>query len=138
MLSTLLRVLPKSTSTSPEPEDIFQDSLGLVFTDDLQNQHGDPDTFVRYRSNGYGDLDFEIADPNGETERTKFAHYLWNAGVLMAELVGGRKKEGMNVAEGEQWGNRKFVKGKQWWVDVDEEKKWSVEGHKVVELGAGV
>jgi hypothetical protein len=78
MLSGLLRAIPKSTSYEPDPEDYFQSSLGLIFTDDLQNQHGDPGTYVRYRSNGYGDLDFEVADPRDETARTKFAHYLWN------------------------------------------------------------
>ncbi|KAE9969698.1 hypothetical protein EG327_010506 [Venturia inaequalis] len=143
MLSSLLRALPKSKEAVPEPEDIFQYSLGLIFTDDLQIQHGDPGTTVNYRSNGYGDLEFEVADPQGEEERTKFAHYLWNAGVLMSELVGGRGEERVGKkalhqeGEEEEWGKRSFEKG-EWWLDEAEEEKWSVKGERVLELGAGV
>ncbi|KAF1999734.1 hypothetical protein P154DRAFT_436327 [Amniculicola lignicola CBS 123094] len=69
------------------PEDIFSSSLGGIFTDDLQNQHGDdPTTIIIYRSLRFGDLEFRTADVNGEEQRRKFAHYLWNAGILMAEL----------------------------------------------------
>jgi hypothetical protein len=139
MLSSLLRSTPKVASREPDAEDYFQSCLGLVFTDDLQNQHGDADTYVTYRSNGYGDLDFEIADPQGEVERMKFAHYLWNAGVLMAELVGGRERETENEGqEEEEWGRRVFADGKEWWVEDNEEKQWDVEGETVIELGAGV
>jgi hypothetical protein len=71
MLSSLLRQLPKSPATEPEPEDIFQYSLGLIFTDDLQIQYGDPGNIVKYRRNGYGDLEFDVADPQGEEERNQ-------------------------------------------------------------------
>ena len=138
MLSSLLRSLPKSESYQPDPEDFFQASLGLIFTDDLQNQHGDPNTLVRYRSNGYGDLDFKVSDPNGETERTKFANYLWNASVLMAELIGGRSRASGETTREEEWGSRHFAENKDWWLEEPEEKKWSVKGEKVIELGAGV
>ncbi|KAF2415963.1 hypothetical protein EJ08DRAFT_703764 [Tothia fuscella] len=139
MLSSLLRVQPKTANAEPEPEDLFQSSLGLIFTDDLQNQHGDPGTTVTYRSNGYGDLEFEIADPSGENERTKFAHYLWNAGVLMGEFVGGREKEKGNDSDYDGvWGMRKFEGKREWWLDVDEEEMWKIRGEKVLELGAGV
>jgi nicotinamide N-methyltransferase len=134
MLSSLLRAQPKSATAIPDPEDIFQSSLGLIFTDDLQNQHGDPGTIVQYRSNGYGDLEFEVADPSGEIERTKFAHYLWNAGVLMAEFVGGHGKK--EKGDGE-WGVRRFREGRMWWLDEDELDSWKVAGETVLELGAG-
>jgi nicotinamide N-methyltransferase len=137
MLSSLLRVQPKVIDATPDTEDIFQSSLGLIFTDDLQNQHGDPGTTVTYRSNGYGDLEFEVADPIGETERTKFAHYLWNAGVLMGEFIGGQKGS-KKAASDEIWGVRKFTGGRTWWLDDDEEVRWQVEGQQVLELGAGV
>jgi nicotinamide N-methyltransferase len=145
MLSSLLRQLPKFPAAEPEPEDIFQYSLGLIFTDDLQIQHGDPGNIVKYRSNGYGDLEFEVADPQGEEERTKFAHYLWNSGVLMSEFVGGRGKERNEKRdshqasnEDEEWGKRKFLEGEEWWLSEEEERKWSVKGETVLELGAGV
>ncbi|QDS73690.1 hypothetical protein FKW77_003025 [Venturia effusa] len=143
MLSSLLRAISKSSTAEPEPEDIFQYSLGLIFTDDLQIQHGDPGTTVKYRSNGYGDLEFELADPQGEEERTKFAHYLWNAGVLMSELVGGRgrerdgKRDSLQESDEEAWGKRTFKTG-EWWLAEHEEEKWSVKGERVLELGAGV
>ena len=54
------------------------------------------------------------------------AHYLWNAGVLMAELVGGRPEEG-----GAAW------RDGEWWVGREEERAWAVRGQRVIELGAG-
>ncbi|KAJ4335807.1 hypothetical protein N0V95_008801 [Ascochyta clinopodiicola] len=120
-----------------DPEDIFGSSLGGVFTDDLQNQHGDdPDTVIVYKNARHGNLEFRTADINDEEERRKMAHYLWNAGVLMAELVGGRPEEGqavpIDVLGLEVWKNG------AWWVDKEEERSWSVEGETVIELGAGV
>jgi len=112
------------------PEDLFESSLGGVFEDDLQNQHGDdPDTVIEYQPSNalYKKLELHTADVNGEEQRRKFAHYLWNAGILMAELVAGA---------GEQNGDRGWKEGK-WWTDTEEEAKWSVRGETVLELGAG-
>ncbi|KAF2713049.1 hypothetical protein K504DRAFT_128687 [Pleomassaria siparia CBS 279.74] len=136
----------------PEPEDIFGSSLGGIFTDDLQNSYGDdPDTTIIYKSHRFGDLEFAAADVRGEEQRRKFAHYLWNAGILMAELVAGRVEEGKveGVVDGEakdgengvfgagkmghgedEWGKEK------WWVSKEEEQLWSVQGQTVLELGA--
>lgn len=138
MLSALLRAIPKHADAVPDPEDYFYSSLGLIFTDDIQNQHGDPDTVVHYRSNGYGDLVFEIADPQAETERTKFAHHLWNSGVLLGELIGGRNNEGRIKPADEDWGRRQYYNGQEWWLEHGEEQKWNVHGEKVLELGAGL
>ena len=119
-----------------DPEDIFGSSLGGVFTDDLQNQHGDdPDTVIVYKNARHGNLEFRTADINGEEERRKMAHYLWNAGVLMAELVGGRPDEGQDVRI-DVFGNEGWKEG-EWWISREEEKAWSVEGQSVIELGAG-
>jgi hypothetical protein len=135
MLLPSLISLRRPLNTPLTPEDIFGSSLGGIFTDDLQNQHGDdPDTTILYRNGKFGDLEFRTADVNGEEQRRKFAHYLWNAGVLMGELVGGRPKddEGKDTGEDEEgWKNG------EWWVDEEEEKRWSVEGETVLELGAG-
>jgi len=145
MLSSLLRTSPKQHPPQPEPEDIFQASLGTIFTDDSIS-HGDPGTIVTYRS-VYGDLEFEVADPVGEEERSKFAHYVWNAGVMMGELVGGRMavirgegdKEGKEEMEKEeQRGVRCFEGERSWWLTRAEEEGWSVKGKRVLELGAGV
>ena len=139
MLPNLLRLIP-DTPASPDPEDIFSSSLNTLFPDDLQVQHGDSETRILYRSAVHGDLEFRCADVSGEEDRTKFAHYLWNSGVLMGEIVGGRDVEGKgNGGEGEdEWGRREFSGGKTWWIDEDEEETWAVNGHRVLELGAGV
>lgn len=137
MLSALLRSVPKNAVAEPDPEDYFYSSLGLIFTDDIQNQHGDPDTTVTYRSNGYGDLVFEIAEPQAEIERKKFAHHLWNSGVLIGEFVGGQKHEGRVKPTDEDWGQRKYADGSKWWLDDEEQESWNVRNEKVIELGAG-
>lgn len=142
MVSSLLRQLLKCPATVPEREDIFQYPLGPISTDDLQIQHGAPGNTIKYRSNGYGFLEYEVVDPQGEEERTKFA-YLWNTGVLMSELVGGQGKErdaqrhDHHVSEEKGWERRSFDNGKKWWLDVEEEKHWNVKGETVLELGAG-
>jgi hypothetical protein len=131
-----LRRPPENPESS---EDIFSSSLGGIFTDDLQNQHGDdPDTVIVYRSRRYGDLEFRTADVNGEEHRRKFAHYLWNAGILMAELIGGNpdvrgehnRDSGVAMVEED-------IAQDKWWVTEEEEKAWSVRGETVLELGAG-
>lgn len=131
MLLPSLISLRHPPSHVPTPEDIFGSTLGSIFTDDLQNQHGDdPDTIIVYKNAKYGDLELQTADVNGEEQRRKFAQYLWNAGVLMGELVGGRATE--QDAGDEGW------KDGEWWVaSPEEEARWGVRGETVLELGAG-
>lgn len=132
MLLPTLIDLRRPEGRDLDPEDIFGSSLGGVFTDDLQNQHGDdPETVIVYKNARHGNLEFRTADINGEEERRKMAHYLWNAGVLMAELVGGKPEEQIDVSGNESW------KKGEWWINKEEEKLWSVEGESVIELGAG-
>lgn len=122
------------------PEDIFGSSLGGIFTDDLQNQHGDnPETLILYQNHKYGELELRTADFNGEEQRRKFAHYLWNAGIMMAELVTGRPKDGKEESV-KKTENDEFTcwENGQWWTSEEEEEKWSVKGESVLELGAGV
>lgn len=143
MLLPSLISLRRPNDDPLEPEDIFGSSLGGIFTDDAQNQHGDdPDTVIVYRNAKYGKLEFKTADINGEEQRRKFAHYLWNAGILMAEFVGGSgrteieedksKDGGVLSAEEDGW------KDGEWWTSKEEERLWGVEGETVLELGAGV
>ena len=115
MLCSLLR-LP----VSPAPasiEDIFSSALGLIFTDDLLNQHGNPGSSVIYKSKAFGELELKLVDPKGEDARRLFAQYVWNSGVLMAELIGGGTTDGQAM---EARGG-----------------SWSVKGKTVMELGAG-
>lgn len=107
-----------------------------------QNQHGDdPDTVIVYRPSNpaYKEIELHTADINGEEQRRKFAHYLWNSGILMAELVAGRPKTDAtdNRPKGMDWNeNMRWEEG-EWWTSKEEEPKWSVKGEKVLELGAG-
>jgi len=129
----------------PEPEDIFGSSLGGIFTDDLQNSYGDdPDTVIVYNSERFGDLELRTADVSGEEQRRKFAHYLWNAGILVAELIGGRKEQDefdgdrdSGVFSMEEKNEEERCGEEKWWVDRKEEVLWSVKGETVLELGAG-
>lgn len=147
MLLPSLISLRRLTDEPLAPEDIFDSSLGGIFTDDLQNQHGDdPDTVIVYKNAKHGKLEFRTANVNGEDQRRKFAHYLWNAGILMAELLCGRvedsrererdsgafeKDRGDGHEDGGGW------KDAEWWTSKEEEKMWSVQGETVLELGAG-
>ncbi|KAF2664056.1 hypothetical protein BT63DRAFT_429581 [Microthyrium microscopicum] len=130
MLQTLLRTEPDDPSIV-EPEDLFSSALSTLFPDDCTVQHGDTQSALVYAS-AYGSLRLRCADVNGETERTKFAHYLWNAGLLMGELVGGPGKEAL-----EDRAELKDLKG-GWWVDGEEESRWLTMDQSVLELGAGV
>lgn len=115
MLSSLIRLpVPSEPATI---EDIFSSAIGLIFTDDLHNQHGYPGSSVIYQSKAFGDLELRLVDPNGEDARKLFAQYLWNAGIFMAELLGG----------GTQDGGAMMARG----------GSWAVKGEKVLELGAG-
>ncbi|KAF1833464.1 hypothetical protein BDW02DRAFT_631214 [Decorospora gaudefroyi] len=142
MLLPSLISLRRPAGTPLTPEDIFGSSLGGIFTDDLQNLHGDdPDTVILYRNAKFGELELRTTDVNGEEQRRKFAHYLWNAGVMMGELVTGRVgaavdhgKNGVTESDEDEEG----WKNDEWWTDDEEEKRWSVEGETVLELGAGV
>ena len=76
-----------------------------------------------YHSTAFGDLKISLADPEGEDGRRLFAHYVWNAGVLLAEMIcGGLRNEGEAGSAGET------VRGRD----------WSVKGQRVLELGAGM
>jgi nicotinamide N-methyltransferase len=70
-----------------EPEDILSSSLGIISPDDITNQHGDRDNDVIYLSPGYGPITLPLADPQGEDSRKLFSHFLWNAGVQLAEFI---------------------------------------------------
>lgn len=137
MLTSLIRV-SQPTDDTPEPEDIFSASLGLIFTDDIINQHGDPNTVIAYRSR-FGELKFRTADPEDEEERRKFAHYLWNAGILVAEFIGGRVEhdKGANDVEGRYAEWERWKEGR-WWLNDEEERKWNMKDETVLELGAGL
>lgn len=109
-----------------EPEDIFASAPGLIFTDDLRNSHGGgADCTVVYKSRRFGDIHLRTAEPDDEVERRLFGHYLWNAGVMMAELIG--QADG-NI-DGDAGSDAEAV--------IHGDARWSVRDHAVLELGAG-
>ena len=108
-LTSLIQVI--APDVDEEPEDIFACAPGLIFTDDLRIQHGDPGSTIVYKSKRFGDIELKTADPEREDERRLFSHYLWNAGLKMAELLSDERAEG---------------------------GKWSVKDARVLELGSGV
>ncbi|KAH8658763.1 hypothetical protein BGZ60DRAFT_472101 [Tricladium varicosporioides] len=91
-----------------DPEDYFAASLGVIFPDDTMNQHGDPSTPVIYLSPSLGPLHLTLADPQADTSRNLFSHFLWNASVLLAEFI----EEGPLP-------------------------QWNTKDHSVLEFGAG-
>ncbi len=114
MLTDKIRLSGPETS---EPEDYLSSSLAVIFPDDITNQHGDQDSSVIYLSPSHGSLELTLADPKGEASRKLFSHFLWNAGVQLAEFI----------EEGRVWQDEN---GKQ-------REEWSVKGESVLELGAG-
>ncbi|KAF7542226.1 hypothetical protein G7Z17_g11766 [Cylindrodendrum hubeiense] len=70
------------------PEDYFSSSLGIIFPDDITNQHGDAEHSLIYTSPHLSkSLLIDLADPVKEDDRKLFSHYLWNASLLLAEFV---------------------------------------------------
>ncbi|KAK6833706.1 nicotinamide N-methyltransferase [Apiospora arundinis] len=79
-----------------EPEDYLSDSLGAIFPDDVTNSHGDPNQSLLYTSPYLPKpLEVQVADPIETKDRLLFSHYLWNASLLLAELVEAGSLEGV-------------------------------------------
>jgi EEF1A N-terminal glycine/lysine methyltransferase len=108
----------------PEPEDIFQSSLATLFPDDTQNSHGNPGDRLVYRSPLYGDITILVpVHPDLDAKRRLFAHYLWNAGVLVADMIERANHRADRMIESES--------------GASNSNHWNVWGEKVLELGAG-
>jgi hypothetical protein len=114
--------------SNPSAEDIFSSALGLISPDDTATLHGDPGSLVTYRSGQFGDIVLRLSAPETEDERRLFAQYVWNAGVLLAELIGlGHGGGGSS--------NHNNIISKE--SDSGMAMDWDVTGETVLELGAG-
>jgi EEF1A N-terminal glycine/lysine methyltransferase len=121
MLTSRIHVPPPP---DPKPEDIFQSSLTALFKDDTQNSHGNPGDRLFYRSPLYGDITIHLPEhPYLDSNRRLFAHYLWNAGVLVADTIERASNRGDRVIETES--------------EALNSDYWNVKGERVLELGAG-
>ena len=108
MLTDLVHVTYATEST--DPEDILASTVSAVFPHDTRSEHGAPGATVIYESSRFGDVRLLTADPEDWRARELFAHYLWNAGIWLAERISN--------------------------AGVDD--PWSVKDQTVLELGAGV
>ncbi|KAF5623167.1 neutral amino acid permease [Fusarium tjaetaba] len=70
------------------PEDYLSTALGVIFPDDITNQHGDDEHNLSYASPHLPkSLVIDLADPVKEDHRKLFSHYLWNSSLLLAEFI---------------------------------------------------
>lgn len=111
MLTSTVEI-PKSLDSSSE--DIFNSAIDLIFPDETRNFHGSSGSHVIYKSRQFGNVKLGLAAPESEDGRKLFAHYLWNAGLLLAE----------------------FLEAPVQASDTDA-STWDIRGHRVLELGAG-
>ena len=87
-LMSLVSRIALQGDTRDEPEDFFASSLSVIFPDDVTNQHGDANHALIYTSPYLSQpILLELDDPTDAEERYLFSHYLWNAGLLLAELI---------------------------------------------------
>lgn len=110
-----------------EPEDIFASALSSIFTDDVMNQHGDDEHSLLYTSPRLPrPLTIELAKPESFHDRHLFSHYLWNASLLLAELVERDSLPGAGARGGGDQG-----------PDLGKGVNFNVGGLHVMEVGAG-
>ncbi|RAL00650.1 putative nicotinamide N-methyltransferase [Aspergillus ibericus CBS 121593] len=117
-----------------DSEDLFAAFLPHLFPDDAPSFHGDPGQHLLYSSPRYGDLEIMVPSYPDQSERRSdnpvnqveegrklFAHFLWSAGMVVAEGV---EKADMLESSGQLSG-------------TDDVAMWRVKGENVLELGAG-
>ncbi|RDW57534.1 putative nicotinamide N-methyltransferase [Aspergillus mulundensis] len=132
-----------SDDEDEDPEDVFTAFISHLFPDDAPQFHGDPGQHLLYSSPRYGELEIMVPSypsqsRSGELSQTVaeglprsdghanpieegrklFAHFLWSAGIVVAEGI-----EQADESE-DKLSNADY-------------KIWKVQGEKVLELGAG-
>ena len=116
------------------PEDYLSTSLGVIFPDDVMNQHGDGEHSLVYASPHLPrPLALELADPQGDEDRRLFSHFLWNASLLLAELV---ERDTLVLGDGAQ-GTGRQRRGSEEARRLPEGEEFGVRGLRCIELGAG-
>lgn len=110
MLTSLIHI---PEQPNPSAEDTFSTALDLIFPDYVSTLHGEPGSFVTYNSRQFGDIKLRLSEPRTAQEQSMFGQYLWNAAVLLAELISAADE---TQAEGIEW---------------------NVNGERLLELGAG-
>ncbi|KAK3997639.1 hypothetical protein QBC44DRAFT_346871 [Cladorrhinum sp. PSN332] len=117
-----MALIARLTLTGPDtsdPEDFLSSSLGVIFPDDVTNQHGDADHGLLYTSPHLPrPLQISLAQVSAEKDRHLFSHYLWNSSLLLAELI--------------ESGTLRLST-----TETDKERSFDVSGLSTIELGAG-
>ncbi|KAK3293823.1 uncharacterized protein B0H64DRAFT_173423 [Chaetomium fimeti] len=114
-----------------DPEDHFASSLGIIFTDDVTNQHfaSDDTNLLLYTSPHLpSPLTLRLARVHEEADRYLFSHYLWNAALLLAELVEADSLKLQPPPATETTGEKAIAPGAG---------AFDVSGLRTIELGAG-
>jgi nicotinamide N-methyltransferase len=112
-------------TTEDEPEDILSSCLGVIFPDDITHHHGDKDSSVIYLSPAFGPLELSVADPQAEDHRRLFSHFLWNAGLQLAEFI----EDGWSTSNISGDGDKRAQESRRC--------EWDVKDQRVLEVGAG-
>lgn len=110
------------------PEDFLSTSLGVIFPDDVTNQHGDDEHSLIYASPYLPKpLHIELTEPVGDTERRLFSHYLWNSSLLLAELI---ERDTLGVLDADRDDSTKGT-------TLGSGVSFDIRGKSIMELGAG-
>lgn len=111
--------------TNLEPEDIFESSFATIFIDDIQNTHGRSGGVLFYQSPRFGHIKIHLPQhPSHDDAQRLFAHFLWNAGVLLADNIEEASNHNERLLEYSS-SNAKY-------------EYWDVRSERVLELGAGM
>ncbi|KAG9250395.1 uncharacterized protein F5Z01DRAFT_373493 [Emericellopsis atlantica] len=121
-MSLTARISFKQADSSLSPEDILAHSLGVIFTDDVTCQHSSEGNLLYTSPHLPHDLEFSFTEPDKWEERKLFSHYLWNASLLLAELM-----EEVEEEEDDDKGSSESRR----------QRRWDVQGKTVAEVGAG-
>ncbi|XWW93407.1 hypothetical protein V2A60_001340 [Cordyceps javanica] len=123
------RISLQNAENYNDPEDFFGSGLGTIFPDEELNLHGEPGQSLVYISPHLSaPLVLRLCDPTLEADRTLFSHYLWNASLLLAELI---EADTLGVPLG---GTTTTTAGPP---RLRPDVSFSVAGRRVVELGSG-
>ncbi|KAI9891361.1 MAG: hypothetical protein M1814_002874 [Vezdaea aestivalis] len=83
-------IVPGSIGALPvdgSDSDDALDGLSWLFPERSINQHGGAGWGFRYRSELFGWMYFQLADPPSTQTFELFAHHLWNASIWMSNLI---------------------------------------------------
>ncbi|KAK1833367.1 hypothetical protein QBC39DRAFT_346648 [Podospora conica] len=118
-----------------DPEDLFSGALGVIFPDDVTNQHGSADQGLVYTSPHLPKpLHISLADPTGDEDRRLFSHFLWNSSLLLAELV---EAGTLGLSATGEFTSSSAAAAQENSVDVAPSSDFDIAGLSTIELGAG-